>query len=228
MHQCRQQPAVPTRVRAGPLRPVDSGSRARRPLAPARATPGSGGTVYEPKDAALISEAEKFVLEMSAEEAAAEPAQAFDSSELQAQLQQLKDQVGGETGGCKHCCHGCAAKAEEQGGQTSRGRGVTPTRPPSCPHHCLQAAGLGSKIDALYSSVFVGVELPQLEVPTGGADDRASSEAEAAAALQAQLAQVLPDPSQLTEAGFGELGRTAPKVRSRWCSRIGCLRSNIC
>ncbi len=40
-----------------------------------------------------MSEAEKFVLEMSAEEVAAEPVQAFNSSELQAQLQQLKDEV---------------------------------------------------------------------------------------------------------------------------------------
>lgn len=46
-----------------------------------------------------MSEAEKFVLEMSAEEAAAsQPSPAYASSELQAQLQQLKHQV------CCGCC----------------------------------------------------------------------------------------------------------------------------
>ncbi|KAL4458671.1 hypothetical protein ABPG75_013536 [Micractinium tetrahymenae] len=114
-----------------------------------------------------MSEAEKFVLEMSAEEAAAaEAAPAYDSSELHAQLQQLKD----------------------------------------------QAAELGSKIDTLYGSVFVGLELAQPSQAPGGADAKAAAEAEAAAALRAQQAEVLPDPSQLTEAGFGELGRTAPKL----------------
>ncbi len=77
----------------------------------------------------------------------------------------------------------------------------------------MQATKLGSKIDSLYSSVFVGVELPPPPVRTQGeADHKAASEAESAAALQSQLAEALPDPSRLTEAGFGELGRTAPKV----------------
>lgn len=86
--------------------------------------------------------------------------------------------------------------------------------PTSSLHRLVQASELGTKIDTLYSSVFMGVEIPQpTPPPPTEVDDKAAAGAEAAAALQAQLAQVLPDPSQLTEAGFGELGRSAPKVR---------------
>lgn len=145
-----------------------SGGRpARQPAAPARATPSGAKPVTE----SLLSEAEKFVLEMSAEEgelaAAAAPA-AVASSQLHEQLQQLQDQV----------------------------------------------VALSSKIDGLYSSVFVGVQPAQPAPPAAGTagEERARAEVEAAAALRSQLAEVLPDPSALTEAGFGELGRAAPKL----------------
>lgn len=57
-------------------------------------------------------------------------------------------------------------------------------------------------MDALYAGVFVGVQLPAPE----------DGEEAAAADLAAQLAEALPDPTALTEARFGELGRAAPKV----------------
>jgi hypothetical protein len=58
-------------------------------------------------------------------------------------------------------------------------------------------------VDELYSALFVGVQLPEGE------------DAAATAALRGQLAEVLPDPSALDEAAFGELGRAAPKVGER-------------
>lgn len=67
-----------------------------------------------------------------------------------------------------------------------------------------QVAELGRKIDALYAGAFAGMQLPR---PAEGEEG-----AEAAAALAAELAAALPDPSSLTEAAFGELGRTSPKA----------------
>lgn len=107
----------------------------------------------------MLSEAEKFVMEM-AEAEAAPPAAAGQPAQLQGQLSVLRGQV----------------------------------------------AELSAKIDALYSTVLVGVALPA--APEGDEEGAA-----AAAALAAQLAAVLPDPSALTEARFGELGRSSPKVR---------------
>jgi hypothetical protein len=69
----------------------------------------------------------------------------------------------------------------------------------------LQVAELASKIDGLYSSVFVGVQLP-------AAAEAASGQA-AHQQQQEQLATALPDPAALTEISFGELGRAAPKVK---------------
>lgn len=70
-----------------------------------------------------------------------------------------------------------------------------------------QVEQLTSQIDALYSTVLVGVALP-------AAADGDEEGTAAATALAAQLKEVLPDPAALTEARFGELGRSAPKVRA--------------
>lgn len=68
-----------------------------------------------------------------------------------------------------------------------------------------QVAELSAKIDALYSTVLVGVALP----PPAEGDEKGAA---ASAALAAELAAGLPDPATLTEARFGELGRSSPKV----------------
>ena len=72
-----------------------SSGRARRPAPPA-AAPSSGSSVTGPTQDSMLSEAEKFVLELSAEEAAAAAAEATAPvNELEAQLVQLQQQVGG-------------------------------------------------------------------------------------------------------------------------------------
>lgn len=142
-----------------PLRPARRQQRpARRPsAAPA---PESSVTGTAEAQTSLLSEAEKFVLEMSeAEEEAAAPPAAGQPAQLQGQLVALRSQV----------------------------------------------AELSAKIDALYSTVLVGVALP---LPAEGDDAGAA----ASAALAAELAAVLPDSAALTEARFGELGRSSPKV----------------
>ncbi|PSC71131.1 protoporphyrin IX magnesium chelatase [Micractinium conductrix] len=118
-----------------------------------------GSSVTGPTQDSMLSEAEKFVLELSAEEAAAAAAEATAPvNELEAQLVQLQQQI----------------------------------------------TQLSTQINALYGSVFVGVDLP-----AGGAH---APEDAAAAELRAQAAAALPDPAALTEASFGELGRAAPKL----------------
>lgn len=92
----RWQPA------AGSARqPAPSAARpawGRRPLPPRRAAPSPDGGV-QAAETSLLSEAEKFVLEMAEEEAAAAPPPlppaAAEAPELQAQLAALKAQVGG-------------------------------------------------------------------------------------------------------------------------------------
>jgi hypothetical protein len=65
-----------------------------------------------------------------------------------------------------------------------------------------QATDLSRRIDAQYSGVFVGVALPHAEGGAAGDSD----------AAQLELRTALPDPAELSEASFGELGRSAPKV----------------
>ena len=75
----------------------------------------------------------------------------------------------------------------------------------------MQVAELASNIDALYSSVFVGVQLP---AAPGGENGQAAHQHQQQ--HLDELAAALPDPAALTEASFGELGRAAPKVRVGW------------
>lgn len=148
------------------LRPA---RRQRRPARRPSAAPAPDGSVTYTADVqpTLLSEAEKFVMEMAEAEAAAPPAAAGQPAQLQGQLSVLRGQV----------------------------------------------AELSAEIDALYSTVLVGVALPA--APEGDEEGAA-----AAAALAAQLAAALPDPSALTEARFGELGRSSPKVRGLGSSWI--------
>lgn len=150
----------PAAVPAAPLAPRRRGRRVGR-LARAAPAPESSATSTAEAQASLLSEAEKFVLEMAEAEAAPPPPAPRQPAELQAQLAALRSQVG----------------------------------------------ELSAKIDALYSMVLVGVVLP---APAEGDEQGAA----AAAALATQLAEALPDPAALTEARFGELGRSSPKVRA--------------
>ena len=137
--------------------------RAWRAQGPARASPAPDSSAVGIDDVQLMmSEAEKFVPEMSEAEAAAAAAAPppVGTQQLEAQLVELQQQI----------------------------------------------RELGAQIDALYSGVFVGVELPA-----------AAEDDSAAAALASELAAALPDPSALSEAAFGELGRTSPKVGRRCC-----------
>lgn len=83
-------------------RPAPSSSRGpgrRRPVAPTPAAPAPDSGLAGSTEASLLSETERFVMELSAEEAvaaaaAAAPPPTAQSSELQAQLAALQSQVG--------------------------------------------------------------------------------------------------------------------------------------
>ncbi|KAL4859226.1 Acyl-coenzyme A oxidase [Chlorella vulgaris] len=134
--------------------PPLAGNSARKKLlvAPLR----SNSNTTEPTD--MISEAEKFVLGMSSDAAAA----AAESAPLPPPMQ-LEDQL---------------AMLRSQATELSR------------------------RIDAQYSGVFVGVALPHAEGGAAADSDTA----------QLELRTALPDPAELSEASFGELGRSVPKL----------------